>query len=90
MSLRARLAKLEAARSPGAMPALDLSRISETTLAAMADAYGETLDCPDQYRAALIERIGTAQADGTFPASLSDADLLAIVYAADDAEGAQP
>ena len=62
MSLRTRLAKLEAVTAPG-------RSVLE-------------LDLP----MALTGRVEAAQAAGTFPASLSDDDLTAILHAADAAK----
>jgi len=67
--------------------ALDPSQLSAAALEAMAEAYGESLDCPDNFLPALLARIDAAQEAGTCPQSLSDADLLALLYAYDAMEG---
>jgi len=88
MTLRTRLARLERAHvpKPGAV-ALDLSTLGPAALKAMAEAYGESLDGPDDFLPALLARIGAAQDAGTYPQSLSDADLLALLCAFDAMEG---
>jgi len=67
--------------------ALDLTQLSAAALEAMAKAYGESLDCIDDFLPALLARIGAAQEAGTCPQSLSDADLRALLYAYDVMEG---
>lgn len=88
MTLRKRIGALERAHTiePGAV-VLDLSKLGPAALEAMAEAYGESLDCPDDFLPALLARIGAAQDAGTYPQSLSDSDLLALLYAFDAMEG---
>lgn len=88
MTLRKRIGALERTHAiePGGV-ALDPSQLSAAALEAMAEAYGESLDCPDNFLPALLARIGAAQEAGTCPQSLSDADLLALLYAYDAMEG---
>lgn len=88
MTLRKRIGALERvqAREPGGA-ALDLSHLGPAALEAMAEAYGESLDCPGNFQAALLARIVVAKEAGTFPQSLSDTDLRALLYAYDAMEG---
>lgn len=87
--MRARIIRLEQSRPSHAADVLDLSRLDDAALQAMADAYGATLDCPANFNAALLSRLTNAKAAGTFPQSLCDADLMAIVQA-NDAARVQP
>jgi len=87
MTLRKRIGTLERAHTiePGGV-VLDLTQLSAAALDAMAQAYGESLDCTDNFLPALLARIGAAQEAGTCPQSLSDADLRALLYAYDAME----
>ena len=88
MRLQTRLARLEQTRArSGAGPGLDLSTLAPETLAAMAEAYAETLHCdapaPDTFQRALLARIDAAKAAGLGMRALGAGDLAALVVAAD-------
>ena len=84
MTLHTCLARLERAHATepeGVTP--DFSQVGAPALKAMGEAYGETLDCPDNdpdsYKAALLARIGASQEAMTCPQSISDADLFELL-----------
>lgn len=82
-----RLTRLEQTR-PGKAAGLDLSKLDQPTLDAMAAAYAETLTCEDPdwtdpTLAGLLARMERIQADGLGLDHLSDGQLELIVAAGD-------
>jgi hypothetical protein len=91
MTLCSRLSKLEQSR-PAKRAGLDLSRIDQTTLDAMAAAYADALTCPepdwtDPTLSGLLARIERMQAAGLGLNDLSDRDLDLIMTAGDAIRG---